>query len=356
MSFSRPERRSNAGEDGPFLVVGYGGIGDHVRCLALVRHVAAAHPGATIDLLCRSPVDQIVRFAPDLRKAVVDDTPHRRLGVSAKARLAGLIRRERYRRAYVVSRTFKSALLPFLAGIPERVGWLGEGRVLLINRIRAGERRHPGETEKICALAGTGWCEQLAPRLVVDPDELEAWRARQADPVGAGAPILALAPGAHNLARQWPAERYGAIARFFADQGWRIWVLGGPRERAARDLIARMAVVHDFIEAPLADAVLQIRAADLFLGSDSGLLHLAGALGTPSVGLFGPFAPEVSGPRNACVTRLRPADGGRALDRITVDEVKQALLGRIRRPESLIGESVSKLKIERACRSDCIAP
>ena len=178
MSVLRGEAEPDSGRDGAFLIVGYGGIGDHVRCLALVRHVAAAHPGAVIDFLCRSPVDQIVRFVPDLRKALVDDTPHGRLCVRQKLRLAARLRRERYRRVYVVSRTFKSAVLPFLAGIPERIGWLGEGRVVLINRFRTGERGHPGETEKICALEGGGWCEHLTPRLVVDPAELEAWRAR----------------------------------------------------------------------------------------------------------------------------------------------------------------------------------
>ena len=141
--------------------------------------------------------------------------------------------------------------------------------------------------------------------------------------------MLAIAPGAYNVARQWPAEHYGAIARRFADQGWRIWVLGGPKERGARDIIARMAPVRDFTEASLGEAVLQIRAADLFLGSDSGLLHVAGAVGTPSVGLFGPFPPEVSGPRNACVARLRPPDGSVALHEIAVDEVERALLGQI---------------------------
>jgi lipopolysaccharide heptosyltransferase II len=240
------------------LVAGYGGIGDHVRCLALVRHVAAAHPGAPIDFLCRSPTDRVVRFVPELRKAYVDDTPHGRFGLKEKLQLAGRLRREGYRRVYVVSRTLKAAVVPFLAGIPERVGWFGEGRAILINRVRTGERGYPGETEKICGLAGPKSGPCLPPRLVVCADELAAW---QEHTLGGAprAPVLALAPGAYNPHRLWPAAYFADLARRFAARGWQVWVLGGPHERAAALEISAQAPVRDFTGTPLEDAVMQIQ-------------------------------------------------------------------------------------------------
>ncbi|QTL02566.1 lipopolysaccharide heptosyltransferase II [Aquabacter sp. L1I39] len=324
MSFVVPAQEKNRQTKEPILVAGYGGIGDHVRCFALVRHVAATHPGAPIDFLCRSPTDRVVRFVPELRKAYVDDTPHGRFGLKEKLDLAGRLRREGYRRVYVVSRTMKAAIVPFLAGIPERVGWFGEGRALLINRIRTGERGYPGETEKICGLAGPASGTCLPPRLVVPPQELHAWQDRTLGGAPRG-PVLALAPGAYNPHRLWPPAYFADLARRFVEQGWEVWVLGGPQERQAAAEIAAHVPVRDFTGVPLEEAVLQIRSASLFVGNDSGMLHLAGAIGTPSVGLFGPTTAEVSGPRNPNVHAVRPPTGHVSVDKITVDGVEKAI-------------------------------
>lgn len=322
--------RTGHGTEEAFLIVGFGGIGDHVRCFALARHVAALNPGVAIDFLCRSPSDRLVPFVPDLRRAFVDDTAHGRLGVRAKLRLAARLRAQRYRRVFVVSRTLKSAIVPFIAGIPERVGWLGEGRVGLINRPRFGERGLHGETEKVCALAsekGLAGCgPMLPPRMVVPPEALARW---QAETLGSAPsmPVLALAPGAYNDQRLWPLERFADVARCFAARGWDIWVLGGPKEREMARTIGSVAPLRDFTQTPLEEAVLQLASATLFLGNDSGMLHMAGALGVPSVGLFGPTALEVTGPRNPGVVGVRPPPGSIDLKEIDSAAVIAALDG-----------------------------
>ena len=316
---------------GPFLICGFGGIGDHVRCFALARHVAVAHPGVAIDFLCRSPTHRLVPFVPDLRKAFIDDTPHGRLGLREKLDLAARLRREGYQRVYVVSRAFKAAIVPFLAGIPERVGWLGEGRIGLINRPRTGDRAIYGETERVCALATADSQPPeriLMPRLVVSTAQREDWQRREFGAAFAGPrpPVLALAPGAYNVARLWGAERFAALAAAFSARGWDIWVLGGPQERAAAAVIAAAAPIRDFTHTPLEDAVLQLACADLVLGNDSGMLHMAGAVGVPSLGLFGPTVLEITGPRNPTVSGLRPPDGSIDLADIAVCSVETALL------------------------------
>lgn len=293
------------------LIAGFGGIGDHVRCFGLARHVAEQFPGRPIDFLCRSPVDRLVPFVPELRAAFIDDTPHGRLGLAEKLRLARRLRQQRYGRVYVVSRTLKAALIPFLAGIPERVGWLGEGRFGLITHVRKGEGEPMGETEKVCALARAdtpGAYRCLPPGMAVPSESLAAWQHAVLGGVPTE-PVLALAPGAYNALRQWPVEHFAAIARYYTALGWQVWVLGGPKEREMAAAIGSVAPVRDFTDTPLEAAVLQLASATLFLGNDSGMLHIAGALGTRSVGLFGPTSLEVTGPRNPCVSGVRPPQG-----------------------------------------------
>lgn len=324
---AEPTGQGQSGGREAILIAGFGGIGDHVRCFGLARHVAQQFPGRPIDFLCRSPVDRLVPFVPDLRAAFVDNTPHGRLGLADKIRLARRMREQRYGRVYVVSRTVKAALIPFLAGIPERVGWLGEGRVLLINRMRTGERDAPGETEKVCALARADGTEPfccLPPRMAVDPQALAQWQ-HMALGGAPCAPVFAIAPGAYNLVRQWPVERFGAVARDYAARGWQVWVLGGPKEREMARAMAAMAPVRDFTDTPLEAAVHQLASANLFLGNDSGMLHMAGALGVRSVGLFGPTALEVTGPRNPCVAGVRPPPGSIDLSEIPTAWVLDAL-------------------------------
>lgn len=319
--------REGSGRGAAILIAGFGGIGDHVRCFGLARHVAEQFPGRPIDFLCRSPVDRLVPFVPELRAAFLDDTPHGRLGLGHKLALARRLRERRYGRVYVVSRTIKAALAPFLAGIPERVGWFGEGRLLLINHIRRGEKDATGETEKVCALAradSAGAFTFHPPRMAVEPQALSQWQHSALGGVPA-APVLALAPGAYNALRQWPVERFAEVARIYAARGWEVWVLGGPREREMAAAIGAAVPVRDFTDTPLEGAVLQLASSTLFLGNDSGMLHIAGALGTRSVGLFGPTALEVTGPRNACVSGVRPPPGSIDVREIPSNWVLDAL-------------------------------
>lgn len=314
-----------------FLIAGFGGIGDHVRCFALARHVARRFPGVAIDFLCRSPTDRLVRFVPELRKAWVDNTPHRALGLRQKLGLAGRLRSERYRRVYVVSRTYKAAIVPFLAGIPERVGWFGEGRLFLINQVRWGEGQIHGETEKVCALArepGEVMEAILPPRLKVEPTDLYAWQ-KSAQAVPDGRPVIALAPGAYNVKRLWPAQRFAEIAAAFAARGFAVWVLGGPAEAEAARIIAAAAPVRDFTATPLEEAVFQAASANVLLGNDSGILHMTAALEVPCVGLFGPTVCAITGPSNACVREVRPPQGSLDLSQISTRTVEDALLMQI---------------------------
>ncbi|WP_429004845.1 lipopolysaccharide heptosyltransferase II [Roseixanthobacter psychrophilus] len=293
--------------------------------------MARRHPGVAIDFLCRSPTDRLVRFVPELRKAWVDDTPHRALGLQEKFDLASRLRGEKYRRVYVVSRTYKAAIVPFLAGIPQRVGWFGEGRLFVINQVRWGEKEIHGETEKVCALArepGEVMEAILPPRLKVQPADLYAWQKSNQIPAD-GRPVLAIAPGAYNVKRLWPAQRFAEIAAAFAARGFSVWVLGGPAEAEAARIIAAAAPVRDFTTTPLEEAVFQVASSSVVLGNDSGMLHLTGALEVPCVGLFGPTVCAITGPSNTCVREVRPPRGSLDLTQIPVRAVEDALLMQI---------------------------
>jgi len=139
------------------------------------------------------------------------------------------------------------------------------------------------------------------------PAHLAAWRARR----GLGSeprPIVALSPGAVGLGKAWPPSHYADLALRLTRTGAAIWVLGGPNEtQIARDIAAAAGPnARDLTGTDLRDAVLALAAADIAVSNDSGLMHVAAALGTPTVAIFGPTSPWHWKPLNRVSVILEP--------------------------------------------------
>src|SRR3984885_830126 len=137
----------------PILLVPYMWIGDFVRCHTVVRLLRARFPDSPIDVLTTTMVAPLLDYMPGVRKGIVCDLPRKRLALAQHRALAARLGREGYGRALVMPRTWKSALAPFLAGIPERTGFAGEVRFGLLNDVRFGEKKLPRMIDRCGALA-----------------------------------------------------------------------------------------------------------------------------------------------------------------------------------------------------------
>src|SRR3984957_3473734 len=180
----------------PILIVPYMWIGDFVRGHSVVRVLNQRWPNRPVDLLTTTLCAPLVDYMPGVRAGIVWDLPRGRLAVAKQLGLAAELRARNYATALVLPRTWKSALAPTLAGIPERIGFVGEARFGLINRWRWGEKALPRFIDKNAALAlpdGAALpAEWPVPQLRVPREE--AMRFRQAHQLGQGGAV-ALAPG-----------------------------------------------------------------------------------------------------------------------------------------------------------------
>jgi heptosyltransferase-2 len=275
-------------------------IGDFVRCHTVVRLLRKRFPERPVDMLTTAMVAPLVDYMPGVRKGIVFDLPRKRLALSQHRTLAERLRRECYGDALIMPRTWKSALAPFLAGIPRRTGFVGEMRFGIVNDPRGGEKKLPRMVDRCAALA-LPKCVALPrdlplPQLVVPSEVLPQWRARMNVPEN-GQPVAVLAPGAVGPAKRWPA--YGALAEHLAELGFAVWVVGGPDEKAlAAEIISHAPQTRDLTGTDLRNAILALAAATVAVSNDSGLLHVAAALGTPSIGVFGPTSPWHWAPLN----------------------------------------------------------
>ena len=296
----------DADDTSPILIVPYMWIGDFVRGHTVVRVLKERWPNRPVDLLTSSLCAPLLDYMPGVRTGIVWDLPRSRLAVAKQWGLATVLRSRGYRTALIMPRTWKSAIAPALAGIPERIGFVGEARFGLVNRLRWGEKALPRFIDKNAVLAQPDGAplppEWPVPQLLVPPDEVGRWR--QANGVGAGRAV-ALAPGSVGASKRW--TWYREAARLLAEQGLDVWVVGGPDEKAmAQEIVAAGGPrVRDLTGSDLRNGILAMAAASVAISNDSGLMHVAAALGTPTMGIFGPTSPYLWGPLNGLAATVQ---------------------------------------------------
>ena len=304
----------------PILFVGFPAVGDFVRCHSAIQIIAERYPGRPIDVVTSPVAAPLAGLMPHVRKGWALAKRHQRPGFAERSRLVRELRKENYRTAYLMTSSTKAALMVFMTGIEERIGYPQELQFGLLNRFPAGWFKHlwafgprkPRLFEEVCLIASLG--ERLpadtdwpAPRLVVDPAELSEWRRSQN--IDANRPALALYTADIENFRSWPIERFISVARDYHDRGWAIWIVGGPRERAgAARIRAAIPEAVDFTSTPSIDgAMCQIAASSMYLGVDGGISHAAAALNVPCALIYGLNRPYVHGPVNSHVRFIEPS-------------------------------------------------
>jgi heptosyltransferase-2 len=303
----------------PILIVPYMWIGDFVRCHSVVKLLRARAPDRPVDIISSTLCAPLADYMPGVRRAIVTDLPRRRLGLPLQRQLADLLQQGGYGQALVMSRKWKAALAPWLAGIPVRTGFAGEFRFGLLNDVRFGERKLPRMIDQMGALALPKAApfpkEWPLPELKVPAQEVVSWRA-QRGLANETRPIVALSPGAVGAGKAWPVRHYGELARAITKDGASVWVLGGPNETwlASQIAAAGGSRVRDLTGTDLRNAILALATADVSVTNDSGLMHVSAAIGTPTIAIFGPTSPWHWKPLNPIAAVLEPpgAEGARA--------------------------------------------
>jgi heptosyltransferase-2 len=322
--------------DNPILIVPYMWIGDFVRVHSVVQLLKMRWPNRPVDLLTSSLCAPILDYLPGVRKGIVADLPRRRLPFSQYSALGKRLFQEHYGTALVMPRTWKSALAPFLAGIPQRTGFAGEFRFWLINDMRFRERRLERMIDCFVALASPKNAAPPEtyplPRIAVPGPEADNWLAYNGLRTS-GRPVVAMAPGAVGPGKAWSPQNYAELARQLAEQGADVWVLGGPAEKtiAAQIVRAGGASVYDLTGNDLRNAIIALAAADLAVTNDSGLMHISAAIGTPTVAIFGPTSPRLWAPLNPLSAILEPPGAYPDIkDRSTAGVTVQRVLDAVR--------------------------
>jgi heptosyltransferase I len=331
-----------------FLIVRLGALGDIVHTLPLAAALRARFPEARLDWLVDVRHRAVLSLVPGLSNVAAVDTRRWR-GESGVPAVVARLRQARYAMAFDPQGLLKSALLARLSGAARVVGLSARhlrertARFCYTETIEPGDERHV--VRKNLALARVAGIDD-APLVfpLAEPAADVAARVRGSLGLGPDAPFALVNPGAAWPNKRWPPERFGAVAAHLAARhALRSAVLWGPGEAPLAEAVVA-ASEGTAVAAPpttLGELVALLRAARLVLSGDTGPLHLAAALGTPVVGLFGPTDPERNGPwaaadvtvsrieRCACVYQRRCRAERWCLDDVTVSEVAAAVARRL---------------------------
>ena len=293
-------------------------LGDAVISLPALREIRRVHEGWEIVVLARSWVADLYRRESFCDRMMCWDERGAHAGLAGRWRLGGELRAEGFDRAILLPNSFDSALAAWLGRVPERIGYAGEGRGALLTA--AIERPAAGEVPKhqryyyLELLRRAGLitklpdCEEirLAESGLAAADGREYWRRRDMG----GRRWVGVSPGAANSrAKQWLPERFGEAARQVADElEASVAVFGSAGERELCGTVAEQIgprARNLAGETTLAEFVDLVACCDVFLTHDSGAMHVAAALGVPTVAVFGPTDETATGPSapNAHVLR-----------------------------------------------------
>ena len=282
------------------LVVGPSWVGDMVMSQSLYIHLENTRPGAVIDVLAPAWSEPILARMPQVSRAIKLPTDHGELALGRRRQLGRQLRAEAYSQAILLPNSFKSALVPWFAGVGRRTGWRGEWRYGLLNDLRRLDAEAlPLMVQRFVALGMEPGAEPPrncpVPRLVVDREQALAHRTSfglQPD-----RPILALCPGAEfGGAKRWPAEYYAALATEYLDLGWQVVLYGSANDQPVTSEIHQRCGAHQYCtdlagRTSLAEAVDLLSLSGAVVSNDSGLMHIAAALRCPVLVVYGATSP-----------------------------------------------------------------
>ncbi|MDF1584373.1 MAG: lipopolysaccharide heptosyltransferase II [Methyloprofundus sp.] len=309
-------------------------VGDMVMAQTLFKVLHQQHANLTLDVISPPwPYDLLQRM-PEVNKHYKIALERGKLGWQARRELADKLKANNYVLAITLPITWKSALIGYWCGAPKRTGYLGEMRYGLLNdRRQLDKEKLPYMVQRYVYLALDAKADMPAlseipqPKLSVDEKNVALWQQKLA--LNKDKTLVALMPGAEfGPAKRWPTENYALIAKDLIQKDCTVLLLGSPKDFATAQEIEQKSgceLINLCGKTSLLDAVDLLSCADLAISNDSGLMHIAAAVGISQIAIYRSSTPEFTPPLNDKAIILQAQFNSPTVDKIklkTLDGVQ----------------------------------
>ncbi len=285
------------------LIIGPSWVGDMIMAQTLFKIIKQCDLNNQIDVLAPDWSLPVLQRMPEISTAIAMPVRHGEFGLKQRITIALKLRNEGYAQAIILPNSWKSALIPWIAKIPLRTGWLGEMRWGLLNDVRYLDKKlYSKMVQRYAALGGNA--KQKLPDVLPTPkllaSEESVATAVKKFSINTAKPILALCPGAaYGTAKRWPVEYFAQIAKQKIAFGWQVWLFGSSQDSLVIDNI-RGQISNETIsfagKIDLLETIDLLSIVNAVVTNDSGLLHMAASLDKPLVAIYGSTSAEFTPP------------------------------------------------------------
>ncbi|WP_024872040.1 lipopolysaccharide heptosyltransferase II [Tolumonas lignilytica] len=334
------------------LIIGPSWVGDMVMSQSLYITLKEQQPDMELHVMAPRWCLPLLSRMPEVDHAIEMPLGHGDLNLRVRWKLGRMLKQQQYQQAIILPNSLKSALIPLFAGIPTRTGWKGESRYGLLNDLRRNKNAFPLMVERYLALAFPASQMRSSvdlqgipfPTLRVNSQQQQQALTRLA--LSLEQPVLGLCPGAEfGPAKRWPEQHYAEIAQRWIAAGGQVWIFGSNKDQSVSSAIQKhlpaelQASCHLLAgKTSLEEAIDLLAACTKVVSNDSGLMHIAAAVKTPLVAVYGSTSPGYTPPLadkvqivhtdivcRPCFKRECPLGHLKCLKELPPDQVWQAL-------------------------------
>ncbi len=317
------------------LIIAPAWIGDLIMSAAFVNALKVDQENI-IDILVNANLLHIANLIPGIRKVIPSDTKHGKLSLIYRIRLGLELKLEKYDECYILTNSFKSALIPFIAKIKKRISYLGEFRYGLINIIKNPINKELGMVNRYLNLIDQKHTSKITPVLNINPNKQLIYEKFQLNDK-----YLVFCPDAeYGSAKRWPTKKWITLATELSTHH-HIVIVGLDNNISEEfDNIVSKKIINLIGKTNLVEVMEIIACSEGVVSNDSGLMHVSASLDRKTIALYGSSSPTYTPPLisnkkreiiykdldcSPCFKRVCPLGHKKCLNDIKVDEVKKSV-------------------------------
>lgn len=320
-----------------FLIIAPSWIGDLIISQSLLKYLKKEYPNCQIDMIVRPELTNLAKMMPEVKNIYPLDIKHKEFGLIKRHILAKEIKKHLYSTSIILPNSFKSAIIPWLANIPVRIGYNRELRLFLLNKKYSLIKHKDSMVNRYLKLADGSYSNVIRPSLLINGDSSKLISRKYL--INNSKKNIVLCPEAeYGSAKRWPINKWMQLANFYKEKDYNVYFLGKNKSLEAKyqNILKKDSIISLLGKTSLEEAAYILSIVDLVVTNDSGLMHIAASVNTNLISIFGSSSPFYTPPLmkdmlgeviykglkcSPCFKRECPLDHLNCLNNISVDEI-----------------------------------